>query len=112
MKYPRAPSHTPGFLGSPGGGLSENKPARYKKKAYRMKTQHGNADENGATDGRQERNKSRPCVRSDYSSDKIRAYRGGGFDPAGEGVKVDDPENCPPFRDVEPGHSSLRHTQD
>jgi hypothetical protein len=25
-------------------------------------------------------------------------------------VKVDDPENCPPFRDVEPGHSSLRHT--
>jgi hypothetical protein len=27
-------------------------------------------------------------------------------------VKVDDPENCPPFRDVEPGHSSLRHTQD
>jgi hypothetical protein len=27
-------------------------------------------------------------------------------------VKVDDPENCPPFRDVEPGHSSFRHTQD
>jgi hypothetical protein len=25
-------------------------------------------------------------------------------------VKVDDPENCPSFRDVEPGHSSLRHT--
>jgi hypothetical protein len=27
-------------------------------------------------------------------------------------VEVDDPENCPPFCDVEPGHSSLRHTQD
>jgi hypothetical protein len=27
-------------------------------------------------------------------------------------VEVDDPENCPSFRDVEPGHSSLRHTQD
>jgi hypothetical protein len=25
-------------------------------------------------------------------------------------VKVNDPENCPPFCDVEPGHSSLRHT--
>ena len=112
MEYPRAPSHTPGFLGSPGGGLSENKPARYKKKTYRMKTQHGNTDENGATDGRQERNKSSPGVRADYSGDKIRADRGGGFDPAGKGVKVDDPENCPPFCDVEPGHSSLRHTKD
>jgi hypothetical protein len=27
-------------------------------------------------------------------------------------VKVDDPKNCPPFCDIEPGHSSLRHKQD